>query len=174
MLPPIATTTDAAELGVTVTQAALIRASTRVRGWLRQQVTVGQSTITADGPAIRLPQRPVTEVVSVTRDGAAIDYALSGGVVEVAGADPVRVVYSHGYLTVPDELIELVVQVASRMDAAPAELQQGAQQATSGPFTVGYGWDAWKAQSGLTAGEKETLRRYWPQLPRTIPLGSPR
>lgn len=174
MLPPIATTTDATDLGVTVTQAALVRASTRIRGWLRQQVTVGQSTITANGPSIRLPQRPVTAVVSVTRDGTAIDYTLASGAVEVDGTEPVQVTYSHGYVTVPDELIELVVQVASRMDAAPAELQQGAQQATSGPFTVGYGWDAWKAQSGLTAGEKETLRRYWPQLPRTIPLGSPR
>lgn len=171
MLPPIATEADATQLGITATQQALTRASIRIRGWLHQQITIGQSTITATGPTVRLPQRPVASVASVTLDGAAIAYTLKAGVVTVDTDAEVRITYTHGFVAVPDEILELVCQVASRMSAEPAALQQGIQQATNGPFSVGYGWDAWKAQSGLTAGEKATLRRYWPELPRTIPVG---
>ena len=43
----------------------------------------------------------------------------------------------------------------------------------AGPFSVGYGWDAWKAQAGLAQGEKDTLDRYWPALPQIIVTGCP-
>ena len=175
MLPPLATQTDAVNLGFTVDDAALMRASIRIRGHVRQQITVGASTIVARGPIIRLPQRPVTGVESVTLDGAAIAYTETGSnVIEVDSCERVTVTYTHGFVFVPDDLVELVCQVATRL-AAPTDgmLAAGAQQATAGPFTVGLGWDAWKAQSGLTAGDKETLRRYWPDVPRTIPLGRP-
>ena len=171
MLPLIATETDAADLGITVTAQSLNRAAIRVRGWLRQRITMAQSTINASGPIVRLPQRPVVSVDAVTLDGAAIDYTLKAGVVTVDTGEEFQITYTHGFAEVPDEILELVCQIASRMADAPKELQQGVQQATNGPFTVGYGMDAWKAQSGLTAGEKATLRRYWPEPPRTIPVG---
>ena len=175
MLPPLATQTDAVNLGFVVDDTALMRASIRIRGHVRQQITAGTSTITARGPLIRLPQRPVRSVDAVTVDGTAVAYEVAGGLLEVDTRELVTITYSHGFDFVPDELIELTCQVATRL-AAPTDgmLAAGAQQATAGPFTVGLGWDAWKAQSGLTAGDKETLRRYWPDMPRTIPLGPSR
>lgn len=119
MLPPFASLGDAAVLGVTVSANGLVRASTRIRTYLR---------------AARYP-------------------------LEIA--------------TPPDDLIELTCQIASRMDSTPAEMAQGVQQQSAGGYSVGYGWDAWKALSGLTAGELDALRRMYPPLPRTLSLGSP-
>lgn len=174
MLPLIATESDAAELGITVTAQSLNRAAIRVRGWLRQRVTMAQSTITASGPIVRLPQRPVVSVDAVALDGSAIDYTLRAGVVTVDTDDEIQITYTHGYAEVPDEILELVCQVAERLATpAPAPVAAGAQQLTAGPWTIGYGFDSYKAQAGLTAGEKATLRRYWPDLPRTISVGRP-
>ena len=176
MPQPLASVAEAQGFGLTVTQPALARASARVRGYLRQQVTQGTSTIKARGPVFRLPERPVEYVLSVTdADGNAVGFDLAGSVLTVQSLDVVTVTYSHGYALVPDELIELVCSVAARIEAVPASspLTQGVQQQTAGPFTVGYGWDSYKAQSGLTAGEKEVLARYWPRLPQIIVTGRP-
>ena len=83
------------------------------------------------------------------------------------------VTYTHGLMGLPDELTELVCSVAARMGGMPAELQAGVQSQGAGPFQQTYGWDSYKAASGLTEGEKQVLARYWPRLPRTITLGSP-
>ena len=176
MPQPLASVADAADFGLTVTEAAIRRASARIRGHVRQQITQGTSTIKARGPVFRLPERPVESVLSVTdADGNAVGFDLAGSVLTVQSLDVVTVTYSHGYVLVPDELIELVCSVAARIEAVPASspLAQGVQQQTSGPFTVGYGWDSYKAQSGLTAGEKEVLDRYWPRLPQIIVTGRP-
>ena len=175
MPQPLASVADAADFGLTVTEAAIRRASARIRGHVRQQITQGTSTIKARGPVFRLPERPVESVTSVTRDGQPVAFTLEGSVLTVDSLDVVTVTYSHGYVLVPDELIELVCSVAARIEAVPASspLAQGVQQQTSGPFTVGYGWDSYKAQSGLTAGEKEVLARYWPRLPQIIVTGRP-
>lgn len=176
MLPTLATPQDAAEFGLDVSEGALLRASARVRGHLRQRVTSGTSTITARGPAFRLPERPVVSVESVTdADGAAVEWELSGSLLTVDSIGRVTVTYAHGYASLPDELVELVCQIAARMDAAPASsaLSQGVQQQTAGPFMVGYGWDAYKATAGLQAGERETLARYWPTLPQVVTVGRP-
>lgn len=169
----------ATEWGFTLTLPQLKRASARIRGFLSQDISSGTSTVTARGPVFRLPQRPVNSVTSVVDgDGVALDYEAQGSVITTEHTGIVTVAYTHGYATLPDELIELVCQVASRIanDSANTALASGVQQQTQsapGGFTqsIGYGWDAWKAQAGLTAGEKDTLKRYFPRLPQIITMG---
>ena len=77
-----------------------------------------------------------------------------------------------------DDLIELTCQIADRLGTTSKALASGVQsqqQAAPGSFSQGvtYGWDAWKAQSGLTAGETATLKRMFPAMPRTLSMGSP-
>lgn len=162
--------------GFEVSEVALKRASARIRAHLSQDITSGTSTITARGPAFRLPQRPVVEVSSVVdSDGATVAFTLAGSVLTVDSLDVVTVAYSHGYATIPDALAELTCQIASRLEATPQDsaLAQGVQTQAAGGFSVGYGWDAWKAQAGLTQGEKDALNRIWPPLPRVIVMGAP-
>jgi len=117
MLPPFASTTDAALLGFEVEPQHLLRASTRIRTYLRS----------------------------------------AGHPVEITAPQ--------------DDLIELCCQIAKRIGTPNEPLEQGVQQQTAPGFSVGYGWDAWKAQSGLTAGELQTLARMYPAIPGCIVLG---
>lgn len=180
MLAPLATPTDAAAFGLDVTDEALARASARIRGHVRQQITSGTSTVVLPESSRRLPERPVVSVESVTdEDGTVLvdgtDWDLVGDRIDTSATGRLTVAYTHGLPALPDELVELVCMVAARIDASPttSAIAQGVQQQTSGPFSIGYGWDSYKAQSGLTEGEKQVLARYWPRLPRTITLGSP-
>ena len=177
MLEPLASAADAADYGITVTAAGLARASARIRGHVRQRITYGTSTVTLPASDRRLPERPVVSVESVvSEDGTALvagtDYELVGDRIDTARTDRLTVTYTHGLGTLPDDLVELVCTVAARMGGMPAELQAGVQQQGAGPFQQTYGWDAYKAASGLSEGEKQVLARYWPRLPRTITLGS--
>ena len=177
MLEPLASAADAADYGITVTAAGLARASARIRGYVRQRITYGTSTVTLPASDRRLPERPVVSVESVvSEDGTALvagtDYELVGDRIDTARTDRLTVTYTHGLGTLPDDLVELVCTVAARMGGMPAELQAGVQQQGAGPFQQTYGWDAYKAASGLSEGEKQVLARYWPRLPRTITLGS--
>lgn len=177
-LPPLASDEDALEYGLTVTAASLLRASARIRGHVRQQITYGTSVVVLPEPSRRLPERPVVSVESVTgEDGAALvagtDYELVGDRIETTRTGRLTVTYTHGLIDLPDELVELVCTMAFRLGSIPAALVAGTQQEGAGPWQHTYGFDSHKAASGLTAGEKEVLARYWPTLPRTIALGSP-
>lgn len=52
-------------------------------------------------------------------------------------------------------------------------MAQGVQTQSVGDASVGYSLDAWSAQAGLTSGETKVLKRMFPELPRTIAMGSP-
>lgn len=122
MLAPFAAAEDAEELDYVVTGASLIKASTRIRTYLR-----------------------------------------SAGYPD---PDPV-----------PDGLVELTCAIAQRIASIPkalAEGQQQKQQTTAG-FQQGvtFGWDAWKAKSGLDEGEMRELKRMYPRIPRSKSTGSP-
>lgn len=180
MLDPLVDEFVAADLGFVVSNASLLRASSRVRGYLRQRVSPGTSTITARGPVFRLTERPVVSITSVVDEaGSAIPWESRGSIVTVPSIGQVTVTFEHGYSELPDELAELVCQVAARIEglSAATALAQGVQQQQqlAGPFqeNVTYGWDAWKAQAGLSQGEKDTLDRYWPRLPQIVTVGSP-
>ena len=182
MLEPLASAADAADYGITVTAAGLARASARIRGHVRQRITYGTSTVTLPASDRRLPERPVVSVESVVgEDGTALvagtDYELVGDRIDTARTDRLTVTYTHGLGTLPDDLVELVCSVAARIEAtsgaAGAAVAAGVTQDSAGPFQRSYGFDSYKAQSGLTAGEKEVLDRYWPRLPQIIVTGRP-
>ena len=119
---PFANPEDAVGLDYTVTPASLVKASTRIRTYLRS----------------------------------------------VGYPDP---------SPVPDGLVDLTCAIAQRIATIPAALANGMQQQsqTASGFSqsVGYGWDAWKAKSGLDAGELAELKKMFPPIPRSIPMGSP-
>ena len=57
---------DATAFGYgTIASAMFKRASSRVRGYVRQQITAGTSTVIVRGPIIVMPERPVTEITTV-------------------------------------------------------------------------------------------------------------
>ena len=178
MLASLATPIDAAAFGLDVTDEALARASARIRGHVRQQITYGVSTVVLPESDRRLPERPAVSVSSVVdEDGvtlvAGTDYELVGDLIDTSRRGRLTVSYAHGLDALPDELVELVCSMAFRLGAIPAALVAGTQQEGAGPWQHTYGFDSHKAASGLTAGEKEVLARYWPRVPRTITLGSP-
>lgn len=178
MLSPLATSFDATLFDLTVTNAALLRASNRVRAYVDQQITYGTSTVVLPRSNRRLPQRPVVAVSSVVdEDGATLtedtDWELDGDTITTTSTDKLTVTYEHGLTELPDALVEVVCTIGARIQNMPAELQAGAQQQGAGPFQVTYGWDSHKAASGLTQGEKDALDRIWPRTPRTITMGAP-
>lgn len=182
MLPALATTANATAFGLSVTDAALLRASTRLREFVGQQVSSGTSTVVLRGSLVRLPQRPVTSITSVTdSDGvvlAADDYTLSGGgVLQLPRHDEWTVVYAHGWTleadgetpaTIPDGVVELVCTIAARLVATDPAVAAGVTQEQTGSQSQTLGWDAWKGLSGLTAAEMVRARALFPRPPRTL------
>ena len=177
MLAPLATTLDAADFGLTVTDDALVRASARIRGHVRQRITAGTSVVVLPESSRRLPERPVVSVESVTdEDGNTVTYyGIVGDRIVTGVRGRLTVAYTHGLTVLPDELLELVCTVAARLGGMPADLVAGVQSTgTAGPFTgPTFGWDSYKAASGLTEGEKRVLAKFWPSIPRTLTMGSP-
>lgn len=171
MLPPLATEADATAFGLTVTDAALRRASVRVRAYVGQQITYGTSTITGEGPTFRLPERPVVSVDTVEdSDGTELtegtQWVLApGGTLVTNMVDTLTVTYTHGMAQPPDALIELVCTIAARLDSTDDSVAAGVQQESSGSVSQTFGWDAWKGIAELTAGEKAALDRLYPKLP---------
>lgn len=177
-LANLADQTDATAYGYgTISSALFARASARVRGYTRQTISAATTTVTARGPVIQLPQRPVNSITSVT-DVTDPDntYVLgddewilrAGGVLETPNyGGNLTVVYSSGFATLPDELVELVCGVASRLtvtsgSAAATAAASGVQQETGGSESVTYGFDSYNAISELTTGEKRVLDRLFP------------
>lgn len=131
--------------------AMLMDASALVRSYTRQDFTFTEddNVVTRPvGTVIRLPKTPVTEVRSVsvvTGDGLGTSTALAGwsfdGIdkVDVAGLDTVilnlpewwstgwgpntyRVTYSHGYLTVPDDVVAVTCATVVRVLLSPSQI----------------------------------------------------
>ena len=176
-LPLLASTAEATAWGFpTVSDVSLKKASARIRGYLSQDITADTSTIKARGPVFRLPQRPVVAVSAVLDSaGRPVVFDLAGSVLTTASLDVLTVTYSHGFAAdaLPEPLVEFVCQVAQRLGTPTPELAAGVQSEGTGPFSVSYGWDSYKAQAGLTQGEKDVLDRIWPRLPQIIVMGSP-
>jgi len=182
MLSPICTIPDASDYGYTdVTDVELAKAAARIRGYTRQDITSGTSTILLEGTGPwLLPQRPVTSVTSVVNeDGDTLDsanYRLRGQRLIIHHDMPMRfqhdltVTYSHGFTTIPDQLIELCAQIATRLAATPDDLIAGAQQMQTGAESMSYGAWATNAVAELMPSEKAVLDRLFPSRPRTTVL----
>jgi hypothetical protein len=157
------------------------RASARVRGYVRQQITAGQSTIVVRGPVVVLPERPVTQIVSiidretdpdhphtlqsdewVVRPGSVLETPHYGGNLEVT--------YRHGFSQLPEELVEVVCSVASRLSNVNLAAAAGVQQETGGSESVSYGFDSYNAISDLSTGEKRVLDRLFPKRASVVVL----
>lgn len=149
---------------------ALDAASALVRAYLRQDVTqVADDAIALTVPRdglLRLPQRPVTSISSVTQSTNPVPYVQLG--TDAIGVDPLRyfgflvtVVYSHGYAAgqIPGDVRGVVLDVAGRRMENPRGLaseNMGAYSYTSKPGPAGL---------NLTPEERRTLDR--------SPLGRP-
>lgn len=102
-----------------------------------------------------LPGGPVESVASVMTDGAVDTHwaAAKGWLVRRAGwngPDSVwTVTYTHGYLTPPGDVVEVVLAMAARVFVNPGGLEQERAGAWSGVYFL-----------GLTAQEQVTLARY--------------
>lgn len=115
-----------------------------------------------------------------TEDAITLGYTVTAASLTKASIRIRNYLRSVGYQDpdpVPDGLIDLTCAIAQRIASMPKAVLEGQQQKqqTSSQFQQGvtYGWDAWKAKSGLDTGEMAELRRMYPAMPRTIPLGSP-
>ena len=172
-LPPLATAADLTDFGYEdVPVALLLRASTRVRRYTRQEITPGTTTVTLHGvgPWL-LPQRPVTEVTTVVdAEENQVEHELRGQHLHTRRCGPLTVTWSHGFSPLPDELVELVCSIASRMASTPAGMHAGARTEQAGGESVTWGSDAYGGTTGLTETERAELDRLLPRLPSTVRL----
>lgn len=108
-----------------------------------QKFEVSESTVRLfprDG-VVRLVQRPVIEVTSVTDiDGAEIDFTFDGhqSIYELGSYTPVIVTYDHGSATIPDDVIAVVAGMVVRTLLIPDDAAAGIQQQSVGPFSQSY------------------------------------
>lgn len=160
----LATPTDLAEVMARALTSAeesragtlLSIASARVRTFTGQQFTRATETarLRVRGGRVRLPQAPVTAVSAVTvPGGSAISFSwVAGQIVDCAPGvlnsfevEPFRtrlqwvdVTYTHGYETVPSDVVGIVCDMVAAALASPPE-DAGVQTETLGPFTTSYG-----------------------------------
>jgi hypothetical protein len=176
-LPPLITEADLTEYGYDPAAAGKIpSASARIRRAAgRQQITPGTSQVTLRGPGpCRLPQRPATAVTAaVDSDGNPVDVELDGQTVTSTACGPLTVTYTHGFDPLPDELIDLVCAVASRLAGVSSAMAAGVRTEQAGGESVTWGADGWAGTTGLTRPELEALRQIYPRLPRTTHLTPP-
>jgi hypothetical protein len=169
MLANLATQSDATALGYgTIPSAFFARASARVRGYVGQDITAGESTLVVRGPVVLLPQRPVNAVTEVKDNEDEVllaeKYTLRvGGVLEVPEyGENLTVKYTHGFTTLPDELVEVVCNIAARLSQINPAAAAGVIQETGGSESISFGFDSYNAISDLTTGEKAVLDRIFP------------
>lgn len=159
--PPFATATDLADfLGVdfdatTTTQAnrMLQAASDEIRSVIGQNITRTSSTAVLPGVEdywLVLPQTPVVSVESVKMDGKDVtDFVLISGrlyrwwgwqdLFIIYEPRNITVTYTHGYATVPGDLVTLACSLASVAMAQTASGQMG-----QAPGLTGEGIDDYK------------------------------
>lgn len=129
--------------------AILDKASELFRLRSGQQFTSGTSDVRlkSNGGIVRLVQRPVVSVESVTTDdGAPVAFELVGSSLHtnLRSHEFARVQYTHGG-TVPDLVRLTVAEIAKKVLAVPADARSGLSQfsRTDGPFTDSGTYAAW-------------------------------
>ena len=131
-------------------EAILDKASELFRLRSGQQFTPGTSTVRlkVNGGEVRLPQRPVTAVTSVTYDdGGAVAYTRFGSVLTstLRSHQFVRVTYSHGAETIPDVVRLCIADIGRKVLEIGVEARRGLTQysKTDGPFSESGTYAAW-------------------------------
>jgi hypothetical protein len=169
--------------------ALLADASALVISYTRQEftaVTDDVMTLRADYGSIRLPQLPVIDVTSVTATGLfgvpdiavvgwtwdGLDSILVGLWAEVVinlpeiyaeqanQAPPLyRVVHSHGYATIPADVVSVVCAMALRCITSPT-MVSGLVQEVIGPYSYRLDKDTSGSVVRLSDEERKVLDRY--------------
>jgi hypothetical protein len=169
---------------------AIVEATAAIQNYCRQVIeAVANDTVTLDcsgGTRLFLPELPVTTVTSVTEDGDLLveddDYKVGqNGILHRLwgpwgyGTDRIQivaVVYSHGYATIPEDIVSVATRMAARayqagLRAAETGAVTGVTATSLGDYSVTYGGGA--AAEGvmgasaaplLLQSEKEQLDKY--------------
>lgn len=172
-------------LGISITdttraQAILDDVSAVVRAYTGQQfdlVADDEVRLRVRNGSLRLPQRPVTAVSAVANvDGDSVDFTWdSGESVQLEGfaalrtsfevepfrtRDPwVDVTYSHGYATVPTDVVAVVCQIAGRAYGRTADTTGVTQESIAG-YSYSVGAAAAAGPAGMLADERRILDLY--------------
>ncbi|WP_432068228.1 hypothetical protein [Streptomyces sp. C10-9-1] len=141
--------------------AALVldTASAIVRREARQNFTRGTSTavLHPHGGWVVLPQRPVISVQEVREGGQLVPadrWQLVRDRVRLSTDQPVTVTYTHGYTTVPGDVLAVVLTLAGRVLSNPTDLRQesvGSVSVTYSAETIG---------ASLAPADRDLLARY--------------
>lgn len=173
-------------------ERALAEATEAIRNYCHQYISeVEDDEITLDcagGSRLFLPELPVSEVAEVVEDGETLtagaeeDYQLGDhGVLHRVGQEwakgiqILKVTYTHGYATLPDDIVAVCVRAASRgyqaglaaagVGGVPGVASVGLGDFQAG-FTSGQGGGVGEGVAGASAArilllsEKDTLNRY--------------
>lgn len=160
-------------------QAVLDDVSAVVRAYTGQQFTQEETTVRlrARNGGVKLPQGPVTEVASIENvDGGTVEFTWdAGGFVSLAGFDALRsfevepyrtnraiwidVTYTHGYETVPADIVAVVCQMAGRAYGRTADTTGVTQESIAG-YSYSVGAAAAAGPMGMLADERRVLDLY--------------
>jgi len=197
-LATLAVAADLTARGIPITDEAgvaafLASASAAVRDAAGAPISQLTSTVvlwTEASQRIELPSGPVTAVASVTLDGVALtattDYVLRGSALwrvdekwQREGDVPsaLEVTFTHGYATVPADIVDLVCALAGAGLAAKASgytTHAGIQYESIDDYRVGYttGDEAVGSAMEIPERTRRTLRRRF--APDAIVVGSVR
>lgn len=181
-LDPVATSADLDRFGydsTVVTNAHLDRASVRARAYTRQtfnRVIDDTAILPVRYGEVSLDQRPAeepTQIVDMAGDELT-DWVFNPATATVYGIDlggwgpdplglsegdvpTVAVTYTHGYTTYPDELVETVCSIASRLAHSPSGTDTGVRSRAIDDWRVTYATEATTTAGGLLPGEKKAL-----------------
>ncbi|MGA4989874.1 hypothetical protein [Nonomuraea bangladeshensis] len=178
---PLASPADAARLGYSLPEGRemefLARASARLRREAGRPISSTISTVRrrVEGGTVLLPGGPITAVATVTRlaeDGGATLTGWRWDGMEHIHCIPlwcgdVNVTYTHGLAVIPDELLDLVCSIASRLSATDdaAGMEAGIRSESIDDYQVTYAAEAVETASGLLPGEASQLAGFLGSAP---------
>jgi hypothetical protein len=176
VLPALATVQDATDYGYTLppatADALLSRASTRVRRAAGQPITASTSTVQlkVDDDGLTLPAPPVTAVTAVAQINdddtttaliRGTEWFWDGERLTFASCLVTRaqITYTHGYQTIPDDIVELVCEIANRLGAVPADVEGLLRQRSIDDYAETFATEAIAAAGDLLPSELGVIAR---------------
>ena len=168
---------------------AILEASAAIQNYCHQTIEAVENDVESymfvRGNRLFLPELPVTEVSEVEEDGEVLtetdDYLLDKhGVLHrvggnwAGGSALIMVTYSHGYATLPDDLVGVATRMAARayqagLRAASLNGVPGVSSTTLGDYSVSFSGEGGAQSDGvmgasaapiLLRSEKEILNKY--------------
>lgn len=170
-------------------ERAIEGASAAIQNYCHQTLElIADDTLTLDcngGTRLFLPELPVVKVAGVVEDGEALvagdDYKLGQhGILHrigrnwLAGIQIITVTYTHGYATLPDDIVAVCIRAAARAYQAGLRAEEmggipGVASTSLGDYSVAFGTETGAGQEGvlgasaapvLLRSEKAILNRY--------------